>query len=62
MCVFKCCIISIFFLHVGIKIGLMSTAYAVDEVNGGLADLEVCAELNVGTLERNITVTLTSMD
>ena len=40
----------------------MSTTYAVNESNGGIALLGVCAELNVGTLERDVTVTLTSMD
>ena len=51
-------------MHIGVEIGLTSTTktYAVDEDNGSIAELEVCAELNVGTLERNVTVTLTSMD
>ena len=50
------------FLHTGVEICLMFTMYAVNESNGDIALLEVCAELNVGTLERNVTVTLTSTD
>ena len=34
----------------------------MDESNGDITLLEVCAQLNVGTLERNVTVTLTSVD
>ena len=40
----------------------MSMTYAVNESNGDTALLQVCAELNVGTLERNVTVTLASVD
>ena len=45
-----------------VVIGLTPTTYAVNESNGDIALLEVCAEINVGVLERNVTVTLTSMD
>ena len=49
-------------LRTGVEIGLESPTYSVNESNGDITLLEVCAQLNVGTLEKNVTVTLTSMD
>ena len=50
------------FILTGVEIGLVSTTFAVNESSSNIALLEVCAELNVGTLERNVTVTMTSTD
>ena len=49
-------------LFTGIEIGLQLANYAVNEIDGSVAMLEVCAELNVGALERGVMVTLTSTD
>ena len=40
----------------------MSTVYTVNETDGNVALLEICAVLNVGTLERNVVVNLNSVD
>ena len=50
------------YLSSGVEIGLASSTYAVNESNRDITLLEVCAELNFGTLERNVSVILTSMD
>ena len=50
------------YLFTGVEIGLQSANYVVNEIDGNVAMLEVCAELNVGALERDVTVTLTNTD
>ena len=37
-------------------------SYAVNEIHGNTLHLEVCAELCDGSLERDVTVTMTSTD
>ena len=48
-----------FSLFSGVEIGLVETDYVVVENNGML---EVCAQITGGTLERQVTVTLTGME
>ena len=45
-----------------VEIGLMATTYVVTETDGSTALLEVCAVLNNGTIEQNVTVNLISTD
>ena len=49
----------IYFLHPGITVGLMQTTYNAPEIGG---PLNVCAEIFVGNLERNGSLSLTTAD
>ena len=46
----------------GVEIGLSSTVYTFNEIDGNATLFEICARLNAGTLERDVTVNLISRD
>ena len=46
-------------LFSGVEIGLQSPQYSVDEDGG---QVSICAELNAGSLERNVTLLFSTVD